>query len=57
MFPEEGERVAEEEIGAFFEWDSSQSIEPAFVPFLEFFGEGFISSEGAISHFTDDTQR
>ena len=57
MFPEEGERVAEEEIGSFFEWDSSQSIEPAFVPFLEFFGEGFVSSEGAISHFTDDTQR
>lgn len=57
MFPVEWEGVTEEEVRAFLEWDSSKSIKPAFVALLEFLGEGFISSEGSVGHFTDYTQR
>lgn len=56
MFPEEWEGVAEEEVRSFFKWNSSQGVEPTFVSLLEFFGEGFVSSEGSVSHFADDTQ-
>lgn len=56
VFNEIWEWVFEVEIWSLFKRDSSQSIKPTFVSFLEFLGEGFISLECSFGHVVNDTE-
>jgi hypothetical protein len=56
VFGVEWERVSEEEVRPFFDGDSSEGIEPAFVSLLELLGESLVGLECSVSHFANNSK-